>query len=63
MGSEGYLVPRAAWRFAAARVKRAVSIPMVASNRVNVPQVAEELLAAGHADDENAGRGRTAPIT
>ncbi|MFN0161858.1 MAG: 2,4-dienoyl-CoA reductase FMN-binding domain-containing protein, partial [Burkholderiales bacterium] len=45
-----YIVPRAAWSFAAARVKRAVKIPVIVSNRINMPQVAEELLARGDAD-------------
>jgi 2,4-dienoyl-CoA reductase (NADPH2) len=45
-----YVVPRAAWRFAAARIKRAVSIPVIASNRINTPQVAEDILACGDAD-------------
>lgn len=43
-------VPRAAWAFAVSEVKRAVSIPVMASNRINTPGVAEELLAAGTAD-------------
>ncbi len=45
-----YLVPRAAWRFAAARVKKAVSIPVIVSNRINTPALAEEILASGDAD-------------
>ena len=45
-----YTVPRAAWRGAAARVKRAVSIPVVASNRINTPAVAEDILQTGDAD-------------
>jgi 2,4-dienoyl-CoA reductase (NADPH2) len=45
-----YMVPRAAWRFAAARLKRAVAIPVVAANRINSPELAEEILAAGEAD-------------
>ena len=45
-----YVVPRAAWRFAAARVKRAVSIPVIVSNRINTPDLAEEILASGDAD-------------
>lgn len=45
-----YPVPRAAFRFAIARVKRSVSIPVVASNRINTPELAEELLASGDAD-------------
>lgn len=43
-------VPRAAWAFAARRVKEAVSIPVIASNRINTPELAESLLAAGAAD-------------
>jgi 2,4-dienoyl-CoA reductase (NADPH2) len=43
-------VPRAAWRFAVARVKAAVSLPVVASNRINTPETAESLLAEGVAD-------------
>ncbi|MCK9989169.1 MAG: 2,4-dienoyl-CoA reductase (NADPH2) [Rugosibacter sp.] len=45
-----YVVPRAAWVFAAARIKRAVPIPVVASNRINTPEVAENVLASGGAD-------------
>ena len=45
-----YMVPRGAWRFAAARLKRAVAIPVVASNRINTPALAEEILRAGDAD-------------
>ncbi|WP_366864097.1 2,4-dienoyl-CoA reductase FMN-binding domain-containing protein, partial [Bradyrhizobium sp.] len=45
-----YPIPRAAWRFAAARLKKVVGIPVVASNRVNTPDVAEEILAAGDSD-------------
>ncbi|MGH8796282.1 MAG: FAD-dependent oxidoreductase, partial [Caldimonas sp.] len=40
---------RAAFRFAAARVQRAVAVPVVASNRINTPEVAEAILAAGDA--------------
>jgi len=45
-----YVVPRGAWRFAAARVKQAVSIPVVASNRINTPELADEIVASGDAD-------------
>jgi 2,4-dienoyl-CoA reductase (NADPH2) len=44
-----YVVPRAAFRFAPARVQRAVSIPVVASNRINTPELAETILASGDA--------------
>ena len=43
-------VPRAAWAFAARRVKKAVTIPVIASNRINDPKLAEALLADGTAD-------------
>jgi 2,4-dienoyl-CoA reductase (NADPH2) len=43
-------VPRAAWAFAARRLKDAVKIPVIASNRINTPEVAEAILAAGDAD-------------
>jgi 2,4-dienoyl-CoA reductase (NADPH2) len=43
-------VPRAAWAFAARRLKEAVRIPVIASNRINTPQVAEAVLARGDAD-------------
>jgi 2,4-dienoyl-CoA reductase (NADPH2) len=45
-----YPVPRAAWAFAAARLKFVVQIPVVASNRINTPETAETLLAGGKAD-------------
>jgi 2,4-dienoyl-CoA reductase (NADPH2) len=45
-----YTVPRAAWRAAAARVRRAVRIPVIATNRINTPEVAEQLLADGVCD-------------
>ena len=43
-------VPRAAWTNAVRRVKQAVGIPVMASNRINMPDVAEELIASGAAD-------------
>jgi 2,4-dienoyl-CoA reductase (NADPH2) len=46
----GYMVPRAAWRDATARIKSAVSIPVMATNRINTPELAEELLQQGVAD-------------
>jgi 2,4-dienoyl-CoA reductase (NADPH2) len=45
-----YPVPRGVWREAAGQMKRAVAIPVVASNRINTPDVAEDILRAGHAD-------------
>ena len=43
-------VPRGAWRSATARLKAAVSVPVCASNRINTPELAEEILASGEAD-------------
>ncbi|MBM3352839.1 MAG: NADPH-dependent 2,4-dienoyl-CoA reductase, partial [Betaproteobacteria bacterium] len=43
-------VPRAGFSWATRRIKQAVKIPTVASNRINAPEVAEELLARGDAD-------------
>jgi 2,4-dienoyl-CoA reductase (NADPH2) len=43
-------VPRGAWRSATARLKAEVSVPVCASNRINTPELAEEVLAAGEAD-------------
>lgn len=43
-------VPRAAFVDATAQVKAAVNVPVVASNRINMPDTAEEVLASGKAD-------------
>jgi 2,4-dienoyl-CoA reductase (NADPH2) len=43
-------VPRAAFGWATARLKAEVAIPVAAANRINTPQVAEDLLACGAAD-------------
>ncbi|PBI89292.1 2,4-dienoyl-CoA reductase [NADPH] [Variovorax boronicumulans] len=43
-------VPRAAWIEAIRNVKQAVGIPVMASNRINAPEVAEEIIASGAAD-------------
>ena len=43
-------VPHAAFTGAIGRLKRAVPVPVTASNRINSPQLAERLLAAGDAD-------------
>jgi 2,4-dienoyl-CoA reductase (NADPH2) len=43
-------VPRGAFAWATRRLKDAVGIPVVASNRINTPEVAEDLLARGDAD-------------
>ncbi|MER7749696.1 NADPH-dependent 2,4-dienoyl-CoA reductase [Streptomyces bacillaris] len=43
-------VPRAAFTWVTERVRGAVSVPLVTSNRINTPQVAEDVLASGRAD-------------
>ncbi|HEY5635635.1 MAG TPA: NADPH-dependent 2,4-dienoyl-CoA reductase, partial [Burkholderiales bacterium] len=45
-----HAVPRAGFAWAARRIKEAVKIPVVASNRINAPEVAEAVLARGDAD-------------
>ena len=43
-------VPRAAFSWITARVRQELSIPVVAVNRINTPEVAEKILADGEAD-------------
>ncbi|MCW2855377.1 MAG: 2,4-dienoyl-CoA reductase [Marmoricola sp.] len=43
-------VPRGAWTWTTARLKDAVSIPVCASNRINTPDLANQLIADGTAD-------------
>ncbi|MFM9699733.1 FAD-dependent oxidoreductase [Streptomyces europaeiscabiei] len=43
-------VPRGAYSWVTRRLMGAVSVPLVTTNRINTPEVAEELLADGHAD-------------
>ena len=43
-------VPRGAWTWATARLKAAVDIPVCASNRINSPEMVEEILQRGDAD-------------
>ena len=45
-----YPVPRAAFAFATRALRQAVGIPVMATNRINTPEVAEALLAEGTAD-------------
>lgn len=44
------MVPRAAFTWVTRKVKEAVNIPVSASNRINMPSVAEEILSRGDAD-------------
>jgi 2,4-dienoyl-CoA reductase (NADPH2) len=43
-------VPRAAWTWLTKKLKPEVGIPVIASNRINVPEVGEQVLADGCAD-------------
>lgn len=43
-------VPRAAFTWVTARFKKELSVPVITSNRINTPEVAEEVLARGDAD-------------
>ncbi|MGJ8668869.1 MAG: FAD-dependent oxidoreductase [Oceanococcus sp.] len=43
-------VPRAAFADATALIKQYIKIPLIASNRINTPEVAEDIIASGKAD-------------
>ncbi|WP_274571241.1 NADPH-dependent 2,4-dienoyl-CoA reductase [Neisseria leonii] len=44
------MVPRAAFAGFTAKLKQAVDIPVIAANRINMPEVAEDILQSGMAD-------------
>ena len=50
-------VPRRAFTYLAQGIKRAVSVPVIASNRINDPHVGEEILRCGEADMVTMARG------
>ncbi|WP_216070850.1 NADPH-dependent 2,4-dienoyl-CoA reductase [Acinetobacter dispersus] len=43
-------VPRAAFTWVTEKLKGQVSVPLITSNRINTPEMAEHVLASGHAD-------------
>ena len=43
-------VPRAAFTWVTKKMKEELSIPLITSNRINMPETAEKVLAEGHAD-------------
>ncbi len=43
-------VPRAAFTWVTGKVRESLAIPVITSNRINTPEVAEEVLARGDAD-------------
>jgi 2,4-dienoyl-CoA reductase (NADPH2) len=49
-------VPRAAFTQVTGRLRKELSIPMITSNRINMPQVAEDVLENEHADIVSMGR-------
>ena len=44
------MVPRAAFASVTGRLRQVVKVPVITSNRINMPQVAEDVLARGDAD-------------
>ena len=44
------LVPRAAFTWVTHRLKAELKLPLITANRINTPEVAEQVLADGHAD-------------
>lgn len=44
------MVPRAAFSWVTKRLMGEVNIPLVTANRINMPQIGEEIIADGHAD-------------
>ena len=45
-----HMVPRAGWAWVTERLMGKVGIPLVTSNRINTPEVGEQVLAQGQAD-------------
>jgi len=53
-------VPRGGFAWATRHLKEAVRIPVIASNRINAPEIAEEILARGDADMVSPARAMLA---
>jgi 2,4-dienoyl-CoA reductase (NADPH2) len=49
-------MPRSAFAFLALNIKKAVSVPIIASNRISDPGSAEQIIKDGYADMVNLGR-------
>ncbi|MDX1708500.1 MAG: FAD-dependent oxidoreductase, partial [Desulfobacterales bacterium] len=49
-------LPRAAFAFLSLNIKKAVSVPVMASNRISNPDIAEQIIRDGYADMVNLGR-------
>jgi 2,4-dienoyl-CoA reductase (NADPH2) len=46
----GTMVPRGAFSWITERMKGELSVPLIATNRINTPEIAEKILASGQAD-------------
>ena len=57
------VVPRAAFTWVTARMRPEVNIPVITTNRINTPQVAEDILARGDADMVSMARPTSASAT
>ncbi|MCF2946906.1 NADPH-dependent 2,4-dienoyl-CoA reductase [Paraglaciecola aquimarina] len=44
------MVPRAAFTWITGKMKAEVDLPLITTNRINTPEIAEKVLAEGHAD-------------
>jgi len=44
------IVPQAAFTWVTARLKAVVAVPLIATNRINTPEIAEKIIAGGNAD-------------
>lgn len=44
------MVPRAAFTWVTAQIRKELSVPVITSNRINMPQTAEDVIARGDAD-------------
>lgn len=49
-------LPRGAYSYLALNIKRAVSVPVISSNRISDPELAEQIITDGMADMVNLGR-------
>ena len=46
----GTMVPRGAFTWVTERMKGELTVPLIATNRINTPEIAEKILASGQAD-------------
>ena len=52
----GTMVPRASFTWVTERLMNEVNVPLVTSNRINTPEIAEQVLRDGHADMVSVAR-------